>query len=81
MEIKTITASYKVHLNLGDYNAAELSLSAHAELGPGDVPEEKANQLFLYCRKQIAARAVELIDEKKPKPTVTEFFQGMEVIK
>lgn len=81
MEIKTITASYKFRLDLGNWNSAEFFLSAHGELAEGDDPEAKARELASYCKKRVLNEGRTLLEQMKPHPTVTQFFQGMEVKK
>ncbi|MFM7010132.1 MAG: hypothetical protein ACKO0Z_12515, partial [Betaproteobacteria bacterium] len=79
MKIKSITASYQLTLNLGDYNGAKVAMSATADIEDGDDEKEKARELFVFCRSQVCQRQLELLKERQPQVSVTELFQGKKI--
>lgn len=62
MIIKTISATYERKINLGNYNSVNLGMTAWADLGEGENAELVAKAVRAYCRENVRAEALQLIE-------------------
>jgi len=62
MIIKTISATYERKINLGNYNIVNLGVTAWADLGEGENAELVIKAVRAYCRENVRAEALQLIE-------------------
>lgn len=63
MDVKTISVTYGRKFNLGNYQSAEISMSAWADVEPGENLDTAHRQLWEMCKANVRAQAMPLIKE------------------
>ena len=64
MKLITITATYGVTINLGNYESAKVAMTLGAEIEENEDTEAANKQLFDMAREMVIARAKPLIERR-----------------
>ena len=65
VELVEICRSFSFHKNLGNYEGCDFFCSEKAEV-PESEAEAKSEQLYDFCRKEVAKSIQKFLDENKP---------------
>lgn len=78
MVIKTISATYGIKANLGDYSSADVSITLWADLDPSDSPTECLGVLQEQARLAVNEQLYPLVGHIDAR--VTQLFGGKPVV-